>query len=394
MTAPNLSFIDKYKPKTLQEIQGQSSALQALKTAVVSKKPALLYGPVGSGKTASVYALAHDLGYEIIEINASDVRNKEAIHSIIGSSLHQMSLFAKGKIILVDEVDGIAGNQDRGGVPALVELISGAKQAIVMTANDPWDSKFTSLRKISRLIEFVPIASQTIVSFLQQICQQEKIQASEDVLKKIARKANGDLRSAILDLESLGRGKQQIHVDDVLMLDDRLREQSMTDALRLVFKSTKPQETLNAFERVDADLSEVQLWIEENLPREYNGQDLAQGFTALSKADVFNGRILRWQHWRFLVYINALLTAGISLAKQEKTPGFVDYKRNSRILRLWMAKQKRLKLQGILQQLPGEIHGSSRQLMKEVLPYVRFMARNNKHFHFGLEQEDITYLIK
>src|SRR3989344_600199 len=315
MTTVNLPFIDKYKPKTLQQIQGQSLALQELRTAVVSKKPALLYGPVGSGKTASVYALANDLGYEIIEINASDVRNKDAINSIIGS-------------------------------------------------------------------------------FLQQICQQEKIQASEDVLKKIARKANGDLRSAILDLESLGRGTLTIAADDVALLDDRLREQSMTDALRLVFKSTKPQETLQAFERVDADLSEVQLWVEENLPREYTGQDLYQGSTSLSKADVFNGRILRWQHWRFLVYINTLLTAGISLAKQEKTPGFVEYKRNSRILRYWMAKQKRLKLQGILQQLPGTMHGSSRQLMKEVLPYVRFMARKNKQFSFGLEKEDLLYLVK
>ncbi len=394
MTATNLSFIDKYKPKTLQHIQGQSLALQELRAAVAAKKPALLYGPVGSGKTASVYALANDLGYEIIEINASDVRNKDAINSIIGSSLQQMSLFSKGKIILVDEVDGIAGNSDRGGVPALVELISNAKQAVVMTANDPWDSKFTPLRKVSRLIEFVSISPQAIVSFLQQICQQEKIQASEDVLKKIARKANGDLRAAILDLESLGRGTLTVTADDVALLDDRLREQSMTDALRLVFKSTKPQETLQAFERVDADLSEVQLWIEENLPCEYTGQDLYQGFTALSKADVFHGRILRWQHWRFLVYINTLLTAGISLAKQEKSPGFVDYKRNSRILRYWMAKQKRLKLQGILQQLPGAMHGSSRQLMKEVLPYVRFMARKNKQFSFGLEKEDLLYLTK
>ena len=322
MTPSSIPFIDKYKPITMQSIHGQSFALQELRSAVAAKKPVLAYGPVGCGKTASIYALAHDMDYEIIEINASDVRNKEAINTIIGSSLHQMSLFAKGKIILVDEVDGIAGNSDRGGVPALVELISNAKQAIVMTANDPWDSKFTPLRKVSRLIEFISIPPQTIVTLLQQICQQEQIQASEDLLKKIARKANGDLRSAILDLESIGRGKQQITAADVDVLDDRLREQSMTDALRLVFKSTKPKEILHAFERVDADLSEVQLWIEENLPREYTGQDLYQGFTALSKADVFNGRILRWQHWRFLVYINALLTAGIALSKQEKNTRF------------------------------------------------------------------------
>ncbi len=394
MTAMIQSFIDKYKPTTLQKIYGQESAVQRLRQAITTKKPVLLYGPVGSGKTASVYALAQELDYEIIEINASDVRNKESINTVIGSSLHQMSLFAKGKIILVDEVDGIAGNSDRGGVPALVELLSTAKQTVIMTANDPWDSKFNALRKASTLIEFTSVPLPALVQILQQICKQERVQASEEVLKKIARKANGDVRAAILDLESLISGKQQLTVDAVNLLDDRLREQSMTDALRLVFKSTKSEETLDAFERVDSDLPEVSLWVEENLPREYKDEDLQRGFAALSKADVFHGRILRWQHWRFLVYINMFLTAGIAMAKQEKTPGFVDYKRNSRILRYWMAKQKRLKLQGLVQQLPGDVHGSSRKLLKEVVPYLKFMVKHNKHMTFGLSTEDIAYLTK
>ncbi len=387
-------WLEKYKPTTVQDIHGQEQALARLRQAVTAKKPVLLYGPVGSGKTSSVYALAQELNYEIIEINASDVRNKEAINTVIGSSLNQMSLFGRGKIILVDEVDGIAGNSDRGGVPALVELIGNAKQAVVMTANDPWDSKFSALRKASVVVEFIPISLQATVQLLQTIVRQEKLEVSEEVLKKIARKVNGDLRAAILDLESLAQGKKNISIEDVAVLDDRLREQPLTDALRFIFKSTRPEETLTAFERVDDDLPEALLWVEENIPREYAGEDLARGFDALSKASLFYGRIMRWQHWRFLVYMNAFLTAGISLAKKEKTPGIVDYKRNSRILRYWMAKQKRLKLQGIMQQLPGELHGSSRDLMKEVFPYLRLMLRKNKQMTFGLAKEDISYLTK
>ncbi|MBI1972904.1 replication factor C large subunit [Candidatus Woesearchaeota archaeon] len=394
MTSIPLPWAEQYQPQSLQEIKGQDQALSLLQRCVAQKKPVILSGPVGCGKTASVYALAQDLQYEIIEVNTSDFRDKNSIHQIVGSSLQQQSLFSKGKIILVDEVDGIAGNQDRGGVQALAQLLTEAKQAVVMTANDPWDSKFNVLRKSSQVIEFQPVGTQALVAVLQQICSKEGVQCSEEILKKVARKAQGDVRAAITDLEMLTRGKTTVTLDDVDFLEERLREQSMSDALRLVFKSTKAEEVVDAFDRVDSDLPEVLLWLDENLPREYTAEDLHHGYQALSGADVFHGRIMRWQHWRFLVYMNAFLTAGVALAKREKKDGFVDYKRNGRILRYWMAKQKRLKRQGILSTMRGDIHGSSTPLMKEVLPYLIFMLRKNKRMTFGLSQEDIRYLVQ
>src|SRR3989344_1181590 len=111
-----MNFAEKYRPSSLKEVIGNQVTLMKLRKAVSEKKPVLLYGLTGTGKTSAVQALAKDLNYELIEVNASDTRNKDSIHSVIGSAASQMSLFSKGKIILIDEVDGLSGQKDRGGI--------------------------------------------------------------------------------------------------------------------------------------------------------------------------------------------------------------------------------------------------------------------------------------
>ncbi|MBI2673605.1 AAA family ATPase, partial [Candidatus Woesearchaeota archaeon] len=114
-------LIDKYKPKEYKDLLGQAKALKNLHDFVADfkkfkQKSALVYGPPGIGKTISIKKLAEKLDLEIIELNASDFRNKEAIERIIGGSIMQRSLFNRSKLILIDEVDGISGNEDRGGL--------------------------------------------------------------------------------------------------------------------------------------------------------------------------------------------------------------------------------------------------------------------------------------
>src|SRR3989344_3841321 len=100
-------LINKYVPRTLKEIKGQEKPLLELKKYVLNKKPVLIYGKVGVGKTSSIHALANDLGYEILEVNASDLRNKEQIQNVVVNNIKQKSLFGKEKIVLIDEIDGI-----------------------------------------------------------------------------------------------------------------------------------------------------------------------------------------------------------------------------------------------------------------------------------------------
>src|SRR3989344_8935631 len=103
----------KYIPKTTKEIFGQEDVIKQLNNFIINfkkqkKKAALIYGSSGTGKTSSVYAIANELGYEVIEVNASDMRNAEQINTKVGNAIKQQSLFSKGKIILVDEIDGLS----------------------------------------------------------------------------------------------------------------------------------------------------------------------------------------------------------------------------------------------------------------------------------------------
>ena len=114
---------------------------------------------------------------------------------------------------------------------------------------------------------------------------------------------------------------------------------------------------------------------------------MAKAYDKLSKADVFNRRIKRWQHWRFLVYINALITAGIAVSKKEKYRHFVQYKPTGRLLKLWWAKQKAMKKKSIAEKIGEKTHTSTKQALKNTLPYMQIVFRKNKSFREQLTEE-------
>jgi replication factor C large subunit len=258
------------------------------------------------------------LGYEIIEVNASDFRNKDKINSIIGNAIKQMSLFATSKIILVDEIDGLSGSKDRGGISEITKLIAESSFPVLLTANNPWDNKFSSLRNKTEMIEFPSLDYKDIFKVLKRICDKENISYEDDTLKTFARRCGSDVRAAINDLQTFTNDKK-LTKETLEELSDRNKTEKITSALLKIFKTTDANIARNALNNIDEDFDKVMLWIDENLPKEYIiPEDLARAYDKVSKADVFSRRIRRRQHWRFLIYINALLSAGIATAKDEK----------------------------------------------------------------------------
>ena len=205
-------WIVKHTPKCSDDIP-QSKSAKSLKSFIKDfkkqkKNAALLYGPSGSCKSCAVHALANELNLEIVEVNASDARNADQINAKLGNALKQQSLFSKGKVILVDEIDGVSGNKDRGGIPALTKLIANSAFPVVLTANNPFDKKFSTLRTKSLKIEFPSLDYLEIYNVLKNICTEEKIKFEDKALKALARRAGGDLRAAINDLQSLTSEKR------------------------------------------------------------------------------------------------------------------------------------------------------------------------------------------
>ncbi len=383
----NQPLTEKYK-HSLHEIAGQEEAIKQLKNFISNygeskgKKAALLYGPSGSGKTILPYALAKKLDYEIIELNASDFRNKEKINSIVGQAIKQKSLFGKEKIILIDEVDAISGSKDRGCMQALTKLLSESKFPVILTASDLWQRKLNSIRNKCDLIELEKLNYADIIKILERICKLEKIKLSKELLQKIAINARGDVRAAINDLQATRTGERE-------------KTTSIFEALQKIFKTPKDQAstTLHAFDNVNLPLDECILWLDENLPLEYHDEDLAKAYEKISKADIFRHRIIRWQYWRFLVYVNALLTAGVAVSKKTTRKEFVKYKRLGRLLKIWWANRLLAKKKSIASKLAKATHCSTKKALKEIPFFLSAMKKNKEIVdELKLNREEIEYL--
>jgi len=399
-------WIIKYRPEKIKDIVGQDEAVSQLKKFIEThksqkKKAMLIYGPPGTGKTSSVYAIGDELNSEIIEVNASDFRNKDKVNSIIGQASKQMSLFAKGKLILVDEVDGLSGTKDRGGIQALAAIIQRTAHPMVLTSHDPYDKKFSKLRSKCNMVAFEPLGYMDIYERLGQICKKEGIKFEEMALKSLARRAGGDLRAAINDLQTLAGHKQSLDRADLEHLSDRQQTESIVDALIKIFKTTDPAVALSATDNINEDYDQLMLWLDENLPKEYTKpEDLARAYEKLSKANVYQRRIRRWQHWRFLVYINALLTAGVAVSKDEKYREYVKYGPTRRLLKIWMANQKYMKRKAIAEKIAEKTHTSAKKALKDTLPYLQPVFKKNKQMaeqiseYLDLNDDEIGWLNK
>ncbi|MFH1053912.1 MAG: replication factor C large subunit [Candidatus Woesearchaeota archaeon] len=399
-------WIRKYDPDNTDNIVGQDKAISNLRYFIENykdsrKKSCIIFGPSGSGKTSAVYAIANEIGLEVLEVNASDFRNKDQINLKVGSAINQMSLFSKGKIILVDEIDGLSGTKDRGGISEITKLMKRSTFPIVMTANNPFDQKFSSLRTKAELIEFQTLSYISISKRLEEISEKEGIKFEKDDIKTLARRAGGDMRSAINDLQLLVTKDKRLDKNSIDELSQRNKTESVPSALIRVLKTTDPLIALGAFENVDEDIDKLTLWIDENLPKEYTkGDDLARAYERLGRADVFKGRIRRWQHWRFLSYISLLITAGIAVAKDEKYKTYVKYSPTTRILKLWRAKMKYMKRKAIAEKIAEKTHSSSKYVIKSTLPYIQEMCRTSKKErkkmaeYFDLGKEEVEWLVK
>jgi replication factor C large subunit len=390
----NIPWAEKYRVASFSEVRGQELAIDKVKMFLKSfprKKALILHGTPGIGKTSLAYATAIEYDTEILEMNASDLRNKEKVAGIIGPASQQRSLFKKSKIILVDEVDGIS-TRDRGGLTELMALIEKSSFPIIITANDIWQQKFNLLRQKAEMVQLKDIEYKIVLDILKDVCQKENIFVSNDVLTSISIKVRGDVRAALNDLQSLSKMDEKTLVKE---LGDRNKELSIFNALQYVFKNAQiDTKMLTIYDEVNLSVDDIFLWIEENIPYEYHGIELFKAFDALSKADVFRGRIYRQQHWRFLVYENFLLGAGIAAAKKYNRTGWTSYKKPSRILKIWMQNQRAAKKKTICEKYAKVCHLSIKGAMKDFLIIKQILQNNKIREELKLSEEETDFLDK
>lgn len=385
-----MTLAEKHRVKWYSDFVGQEKAIKEVKEFIKNfpkKRALILYGPAGTGKTSLAIATAKENNFEILELNSSDLRNRAKIESIVKPAVEQQSLFKKGKIILMDEVDGVTGT-DIGGIPELVRTINITKYPMILTCNDVWQTKLAPLRSISKIVEMKPLDIGQIVSVLSRICEKEKINKDFSFLRQIAIRSQGDMRAAINDLQSYA------HIDENLIetTEKRDLEESIFNILRRLFKER--HDFLDIFDTTELSLDEIMLWLEENIPREYKNEALIKAYYSLSKADIFRGRIYKNQSWRFLVYQNIFQSAGIAYAKKLPSGGFTKYERPKRVLKIWMYNQKMNNKKTIAKKYAKYVHCSSKRAMRDFDLIKPILKDKTVQKALRMSEEEIEFLNK
>ncbi len=370
-----MNLVDKYFPKGLKDIVGLTKEIDEI-VNFVSKKPKgkalLLVGPEGSGKTSSVYAVAGSLGFDVIEINASDNRNAESIRDTVIRTSKQSSLFNKGKIILIDEVDGIQGTYDRGGTKEIKRLVKESKWPVIMTANDEWNKRISSIKQVCKVIRFKRRGFWDVLKLLKSINENEGMGLSSESLKKIASLSQGDVRSALNDLQIVKDDK------DVSKLEERVKGLNIFDLVKIVFKSSTFENLFELSKRVElfGDQDPI-LWIGENIPNEYEKrEEIVKAYDMISKADIFLGRAERTRYWRFAYYAKLLAVIGVGLSKDKPYRKWTRYQSPAKINTLFSTTAVRNRLKSLAEEIGSTCHCSSKKAMKEYLPYYELWSKN------------------
>ncbi len=378
------------KPSSLDAIKGQNvQKIRDFFSSFKKGKALFIYGPPGTGKTASVYAYANEHDLEVLELNASDTRNKKELELFLSKATGQASLFGTSKLILIDEVDGLSGRKDRGAASAVAAAIASSPFPIVITGMDVFDKKLSPIKKKSQLLEFNALSTDVLVEILSPF----NTSLSSQQLRSLARKSAGDARAALNDLFTLTI-LEGASLDDV---ESRKQTLPIDQALIPVFKSTDPAVVFGAFDTVNEDVDKIFLWIDQNIPYEYtSSSDLNTAYQTLSLADRFFGRIRRWQYYRFYVYCYALLSVGIALAKDKKYARPPRYKPPSRLLSYWRANMQFAKRKSIVEKLALKTKTSQKRALQDSFPFLVSSLANNKELQeeLDLTSDEVSWLQK
>ncbi len=372
-------WTEKYRPTTLAEVRGNNKARDALREWAESwdehRESVILHGSPGVGKTSAAHALANDMNWSTIELNASDQRTADAIERVAGGAAMNQSLSGTGRqLVILDEADNIHGNADRGGARAVTQLVKETQQPMVLIANEYYDMS-NALRNACQEIEFRDVSARSIVPVLRDICRKEDIEYESSALDAIAETNSGDLRGAVNDLQAIAGNRGRIEESNVVT-GDRDRTEGIFQLLDAVFKEKDARGALEFSYDVDETPDDVVNWIEDNVPKDYHGAELADAYERLAAADRWLGRVRATQNYSYWRYVSDNTTAGVAAARQEPKGGWTRYSPPSYWSKLGRSKSTRAKRDYVAQGIATSSGTSIATARKEVLPYLATMTHH------------------
>ncbi len=219
-----MMWSEKHRPKTVQEMVGNEEArlivIKWLAGWVSGSRPLLLLGPPGTGKTTLVHTLSRQLDYDLVEMNASDIRNREALQARITPIFQNTTtnLIGKKIMLFLDEVDGISGREDTGGLDTLSNLIKEPTVPVIMAANKK-SLKIAKLAKACKIVELNPVPSRLLLLLLDYVLQSEGVELGSGDKRSIIDNSRGDIRSLLNSAQSRAAGYSTISNKDIVDVD-------------------------------------------------------------------------------------------------------------------------------------------------------------------------------
>jgi replication factor C large subunit len=261
-------WVDKHRPTTLKELQGNNKAIGRLKDWLngfpEDTEPQLLEGAPGTGKTSTVEVLADYAGYDMVELNASSARKSDDIEDM-AKTVQGSPIDAEYRIVLLDEVDSW---HHGANLKPLYDALDDPNNPVFLTCNDKWETPSALVSRCN--VEEFRLQKRSRRSKLKKIRDAEGLDLPDDVLDALSERP--DLRSAINDLQMWATA------DPEDIEDQRRWNMSEWDMVDAMMTGTA--------ERGQHRPGEALMWLDENLSKDWRGLELAWGHEALSRCDV------------------------------------------------------------------------------------------------------------
>lgn len=378
-----MQWTDKYRPQTFKEIIGNGKQKKEIQEWVEAWKEGnpqpslLLVGPPGVGKTTFAQVIAREFS-EYIELNASDKRSYDILMNTIGESTTTKSLFSNNpKLIILDEVDGITGNQDRGGSRAINKIIENTKHPMIMMANDFYSKRLTTIKKKTHVIKMGKVRSTSINVGLRKICKNEGIDADSNALKELSKRANGDMRSAINTLQALCEESKSLTMEDLDNVSQKNDKSNLINAVTRVLKS----KNINHIQQdmyVDEDPTLVMEFIAENIPREYKKpEEIKKAYDFISEADLYFGRARQSRNYGYWKYATQFMGLGVALSKDERYKKFTKIQSPQSFAKMGRYRGKRSLRDNIAIKMSEKMHVSM-EVAYSMFPYFEIMFQDDR----------------
>ena len=365
-----MMWSEKYRPKNILDLVGNEDArnsfVEWLTKWKTGTKPILLVGPPGIGKTTLANLAAKQFNYDLISLNASDVRSKKNIQEILSPVLGNETIFGT-PMIFIDEVDGVHGRADYGGTEAIIKILKESTVPIVLAANSDLSDKMKSIKKNARVIQFRPLSPRLLRFYLNKILQLENAKISSDSLIKLVAESKGDIRSMINFAQALVTGfnpptEKSFESLDIEESINTFYKANSIDEARSILYSLRidPREKINAF------YSSV-------IGSSISTDDMQRFLQIISTADMLYGKIMKTQQWRLLRYLDAIL---LGLYKKDLPIRYSKYNLSWPILN--RIRWDGAKIKSLIGSFAKNMHVSKSTFSTLYFPFLLYCIKNKK----------------